>query len=125
MLKTLILLFIFIPFSIWLSTMFSQFVSIFLIFISIGLGGLIHKAFKSAKEVKWESPSYLSVAQMLIIQGLIMSVIINIWGQSFDWAWVLSVSRVMKVVFSSLLALDLLILIILASIHGPFDVMGD
>jgi len=123
MLKLLLIIFIIIPLGIWIGTMIANLVSLILMFIAVAVGGFAHNLFKHKKEVKWQAPEYVGVVQYLIIYGLLISVYANVIGSSFNWTWLTGIGGVLQYVFISLLALDLLVLVILATIHGPFEIM--
>jgi len=125
MLKILLLVFIVIPLGIWVGTMIAQLLSTVLMVVSVAIGGFIHRLFRGKNEHKWQPPEYLPVAQMIIIFGLILSVYATVIGSVFDWSWLLSIGIALRAIAGSLLLIDLFTLMVLATIHGHFDFLGD
>lgn len=126
MLKVLLIIFILIPFSIWLGTMIANLVSLFLMFAAVAIGGFIHNLFRGKKEKKWQAPTYISVIQYIIIYGLVFSVYANVLGQYISFLHFIStIGGVLQYIFISLLAIDVMTLIVLATIHGSFEIIDD
>jgi hypothetical protein len=125
MLKILLLVFIVIPFGIWLGTMIAQLLSTLMMVISVAIGSFIHSLFRGKTEHKWKPPEYLPAVQMIIIFGLILSVYATVIGGVFNWNWLLSIGLGLRAVSSTLLLIDLFTLMILATIHGHFDFLGE
>ncbi len=119
----LILLFIIIPLTIGISTSIATYLSVILMNVSVFMGGSIHNLFNKKIKQKWHSPAWLSIIQILIIQGLIYGIIARIVGSSFNWSWLSTIGSAMTTFSISMLTLDLIILIILSTIHGKFEVL--
>lgn len=93
--------------------------------ISVGLGSLVHRLFKGKPEMQWDPPEWIGITQMLIIQGLIWGTIFGVLGGILGWHWLIGLGSFLKYIFGTLLGLDILVLIILGTIHGYFDVFGE
>jgi hypothetical protein len=125
MLKVLLLVFIVIPIAIGLGTFIAQLLSTLMMVISVGIGSFIHRLFRGKNEHKWRPPEYLPIVQMTIIFGLIISVYATVIGGVFNWNWLLSIGLVLRAISGTLLLIDLFTLMILATIHGHFEFLGD
>src|SRR5947209_17875998 len=117
-----IIFFVFlVPIVISLGTMFARLISMVLMMIAVGIGGTVHHIFAGKKEHKWTAPEYISLVQLLIIQGFVYAVVANILGSALNWHLLLSIGSGLDKVFGLLLLVDLLVLIILATRHGYFE----
>lgn len=123
--KFFLVIFILIPFSIWVGTMISALVSILLMTVSIFAGSSLHKIFVKKSEEKWYAPSYLKDIQALIIQGLLISVYASVIGSFFNWNWLSTVGNVLRSVSLVVLLIDLIVLTTIATIHGKFEILDD
>ena len=102
--------------------MIATFVSVILMTVAIFIGGLAHSLFRGSKKEKWDAPEWLGLSQMLIIQGLCFGIIATVVGHSFNWGWLTVIGSFLTGISSVILGLDLLVLIIIASIYGKFDI---
>ena len=125
MIKILLIIFILIPFSIWIGTMIANLFSIILMIVAVTIGGFTHKLFRGKSVSQWQPPDYLQALQFIVIYGLIASVYASVIGGAFNWSWLLHIGIILRSVFAALLVIDLLALIVLSTIHGPFDLMGE
>ena len=123
MILKIILFIILIPIVIGFGTMIAQFVSMILMMIAVGIGGFMHHVFVGKKEHKWAAPAHIGVVQILIIQGFVYAVVANILGGALNWNWLLDIGSVLDKIFGVLLALDLLVLLALSTIHGYFEII--
>lgn len=125
MLKILFIIFIIIPLSIYIGTLIANVASLILMAIAVGVGGLGHRVIKGKNELRWDPPEYLQVAQFLIIYGFILSVYANVFGGVLNWDWLIRIGTGLSALFGALLVVDLIVLMILATVHGPFDFLGE
>jgi hypothetical protein len=119
--KILFILFIVIPFSLYLGVMIVSLLSVIVTLAAVSTGGFVNRMFKGKRDVKWVAPQYLQATQAIIISGLLISVYANVWGFYLRWHWLLSSGIILRSLFGTLLGLFALILIALATIHGQFE----
>ena len=121
----IVLLIILVPILIGFGIMIAQFVSMLLMIIAMGIGAFMHRLFAGKTTHKWEAPEYLGLAQLTIIMGFVYAVYANVIGGVLNWHWLISIGSALDHIFAVFLILDMLTLVVLATIHGSFELLSD
>ena len=125
MIKILLTVFVLIPFGFWLGRLLAAVISLALVSVSMGLGNLIHRAFKGKTGRDWEAPLWLGTIHSLVFKGLIYGSVGTFVGVFLGWGNLFYISVFLSSISTTMLTVYLFIIILLSSIHGKFNFFGD